>query len=215
DDLLRLLSWRVGGRLVHELETPAVLRTGAIASALPSPDVEGLIGPVGGGFPTPVAPGAPGRGRQLVRGGLALTPVDLLVHRSAVDEHGQGLADRRVRKNRVSRLEARALAVHLAPRVGEVTLDVLDVAGRIDLGSAFAPLLETLKNVVLDLNPPSQCVLTRLEYGARGGGGVTAALHLDAVEEGAVGHVVARIDLPANDIARPEVHEAVGAGSDR
>src|SRR5262249_25051757 len=90
-----------------------------------------------------------------------------------------------------------------------------NVAGRIDLGSAFAPLLEAQKDVVLDLDVPGEVVLTRLEHGTRGGCRVPAALHLDGVEERPVSYVIARVDLPANDIARPEVHETVRTGSDR
>ena len=112
-------------------------------------------------------------------------------------------------------LEAGPLAVHLAPGIGEVELDVLDAAGRIDLGAALAALLEAAEDVVLDLHVPGEVVLAGLQHRPRRRGGVAPALHLEGVEEGPVGHVVARVELAAHDVARLEVDEAVGAGADR
>jgi hypothetical protein len=50
--------------------------------------------------------------------------------------------------------------------------------------------------------------------GARRGHGVAAALHLDGVEEGAVRHVVVRVQLAADDVPGLEVHEPIRAGTD-
>src|SRR6266545_3258798 len=112
-------------------------------------------------------------------------------------------------------LDARPLPIDLAPGVGEVALDVLDVAGRDDLRAALAALLEALEDVVLDLDVPGEVVLAGLEHGPRGGGGVAAALHLDRVEERPIGDVIVRVDLAADGVAGLEVDEAIRPGADR
>ena len=92
-------------------------------------------------------------------------------------------------------LTLRPLAVHLGPRIGEVALDVLGVAGGPDVDPALAALLEPPQDVVLHLQVPGVVVLAGLQHRARGGRRVAAALHLDGVEERPVGHVVARVQL--------------------
>ena len=64
-----------------------------------------------------------------------------------------------------------------------------------DVDPALAALLEAAQDVVLDLHVPRVVVLARLEDGARRRDRVAAALHLEGVEEGAIGHVVGRVDL--------------------
>src|SRR5829696_1960512 len=66
--------------------------------------------------------------------------VDVVLHRLAVDEKPERLPHRRVRQQRVLRLEARALAVDLGPGIGRVELDVLDIAARGDGGAPLAAL---------------------------------------------------------------------------
>ena len=112
-------------------------------------------------------------------------------------------------------LDAGALTVHVFVGVGEVALDVLDVAAGHDVGLALAALLQALEDLVLDLHVPGVVELAGLDDGARRRHRVTAALHLDGVEVGAVGHVVGRVQLAAHDVARLEVHEPVGTGADR
>src|SRR5262249_23307228 len=102
----------------------------------------------------------------------------------------------------------------LGPRVGVVELDVLDVAAGHDIGAAPTALLPALENLVLDLHVPGVVELAGLQHGARGGGRIAAALHLDLIEEGPIGHVVGGIELAANDVAGLEVDKPVGSGPD-
>ena len=151
-----------------------------------------------------------------VGAGLPAAPVDLLLDRGPVHEQVQRLAHRRdPRGPGAWSSTLRPLAVHLGPRVGEVALDVLGVAGRPDVDPALAALLHAPEDVVLHLQVPRVVVLAGLQHRARRGHRVAAALHLDGVEERAVGHVVGRVRLPAHDVARLEVGEPVRAGADR
>ena len=132
-----------------------------------------------------------------------------------IDEQAERLAHGRVGQRGVGCLEARPLAVHFAVGIGEVALDVLDAAGRIDLGSPLAALLQPPQDIVLHLDVPGEVELAGLQHGPGRRGGVPAALHLDRVEERPVGRVVVGVDVAAHDVARPEVDELVGPGADR
>ena len=92
---------------------------------------------------------------------------------------------------------------------------MLDVAALHDVDAAAPGLLQPLEDLVLDLQVPGVVELSGLQDGPGRRGGVTAALHLDGVEEGPVGHMVARVQLAADDVARLEVDEPVGPGADR
>ncbi len=112
------------------------------------------------------------------------------------------------------RLDAGALAVDLGPGVGEVALHVLDAASDPEVDAPFSRLLQAKQDVVLDLHVPGVVELARLEHGPCCGHGVAAALHLQRIEEGPIGHVVVRVQLAAHDVAGLEVHEAIRPGAD-
>src|SRR5438046_2544472 len=97
----------------------------------------------------------------------------------------------RARMPSAPRFDARSLAVDLLSRVREVELNELGGAGR---GHEYAPLpalLESSQNVVLRLDVPGEIVFAGLQHCAGRRDGVTASLHLQRVEERAVGPVVA------------------------
>ena len=107
-----------------------------------------------------------------------------------------------------------ALAVDLGVGVGEVERDEFDIAAhRID-GLALAALLEAQQDLVLHLHVPGKVIFAGLDHRARRRDGIAAALHLDRVEVGTVGHVVVGIELAADQVARLELDEFVGAGAD-
>ncbi len=112
-------------------------------------------------------------------------------------------------------LDARALAVDLGRRVGEIELDVLDVTGGNDVDAAFAARFQPREDLVLDLQVPRVVELAGLQHGARRRDGVAAALHFDGVEERAVRLVVIGVQRAAHDVARREVDELVRPGADR
>ena len=126
----------------------------------------------------------------------------------------QRLADFWIGQERMGRPGTGALAIHLGPRIREVALDVLHAPGHPDVYPSLAPLLEPTQDVVLDLHVPGVVVLACLEHCARRRGRIAAALHLQRVEERPVGDVVAGVHLGADQVARPEVDEAVGPGAD-
>ena len=112
----------------------------------------------------------------------------------------------------VFRLER--LAVDLGVRVGEVALDVLDRAGIGDHDSALAALLHLEQDFVFDLHIPGKVEVAGLDHGARGRDRIAAAFHFEGVEVRPVRHVIVRIDLATDEVARPEIDENVGAGAD-
>src|SRR5207249_10092006 len=112
--------------------------------------------------------GKPVRLVQDVRGRDAGGTIDLLLHRGAIGQQVERLTYGRVAQERVCGLDAGALAVHVLARVGEVALDVLDVAARHDVGVTLTALLHALENVVLDLHVPRVVELAGLDDGARG-----------------------------------------------
>ena len=112
-------------------------------------------------------------------------------------------------------LEAGALAVDLAPGVGLVQLDVLEVRRPADDHTSLRAVLETLEDLVLHVDAPGVVVLSGLEHRARGRHGIAAALHLDRVEVRTMRDVVGRIDLGVQDVARFEIAEPVRPGPDR
>src|SRR5262249_53993944 len=152
---------------------------------------------------------------QEVRGHWSASAVDLLLHRVAIDEQGEGLTDGRIGEERVRRFEARALAVDLFVGVRLIALDVLDVTALRRLELPAAALLHAAHDLFLDLHVPCVVVLTGLYDRAPGRHGVAAALHLDRVEVRPVGHVIGRVQLAADDIAGLEVDELVRARADR
>ncbi len=215
DDGLGFLARGVDRRLVDEPQPLAVLRADAVAAATPAGGVEDPIGALDVELPAGVLRvEARGRVEEIGRR-LSPATVDLLLDRPAVDEHVQRGAHGRIRQGRVSRLRARALALDLTRRVAVIELDVLGIARRPHDDAPFAALLEPAEDVVLHLHVPRVVVLAGLQHRPRGGRRVAAALHLDRVEEGAVGHVVRGIELAPHDVARLEVDEAIGAGADR
>src|SRR5216684_6740164 len=96
--------------------------------------------------------------------------------------------------------DAGALTVNLGPRIGLVELDVCGIGGPTQNDPALAALLQAAQDVVLDRHTPGVVVLPGLEHGAGGRGRVATPLELQRVEEGAVGHVVPRIDLGAQEV---------------
>src|SRR6266850_1247459 len=215
DDDLRLLAQRVVGRLVDHLQLDAVLGPDAVGALLPAARLEDLVGLVDVELVLGVLREELLRLVEEVRGRDAGTPVDLLLYRGPIHQEVQRLADGGVGEERMLGLEAGALAVDVLPRVGVVELDVLDVAAGHDVGLALAALLHALEVLVLDLEVPGEVVLAGLDDGAGRRVGVAAALHLDGVEVRAVGHVIGRVQLALDHVARLEIHEAIGPGADR
>ena len=106
------------------------------------------------------------------------------------------------------------LAVDLGIGVGEVERDELDVAAdRVD-GPALAALLQPQQDLVFHLHVPGVIIFAGLDDGARRRDGIAAAFHFDRVEVGAVRHVVVGIEFAADEVARLELDELVGAGAD-
>ena len=107
------------------------------------------------------------------------------------------------------------LAVDLGVGIGEIERDEFGVAAdRVD-GLALAALFQAQQHLVFHLDVPAEIILAGLNHRARRRDGIAAALHLDRIEIGAVRHVVVGIDLAADQIARLELDELVGAGADR
>src|SRR5262245_14093464 len=115
----------------------------------------------------------------------------------------------------MGRLHARALPIDLLPRIGEVALNVLDVAAGHYVHATAAAPLETVEDIVLDLEIPRVVVLPGLQDGAGGGGRVAPAFQFEGVKERPVWHVVGRVQFRTNRVTRLEVHAAVGAGTNR
>ena len=128
-------------------------------------------------------------------------------------EQAQRGAHRLLGQEGVRRLEARALAVHLAPGIGLVALDEAHRAARDREHAALAALLDPPQHLLLDQHVVGEVVLAGLQHRARRAHRVAAALDLEAVEEGPVRHVVGLVDLGADQVARPELGEPVGPGA--
>ncbi|GCC47671.1 hypothetical protein chiPu_0032160, partial [Chiloscyllium punctatum] len=111
-------------------------------------------------------------------------------------------------------LDRRALAVDFGVRIGEVDRNELDVAADREQRLALAALFQALQNLVFDLDVPGEIIFAGLDHRARRGDGIAASLHLDRVEEWTVGHVVVGVELATDQIARFELDEFVGAGTD-
>ena len=111
--------------------------------------------------------------------------------------------------------DAGALAVHSRRGSAKFDADVLDAAAGGDGDPAAPALLEAAEQVIFHLHVPGEVVLAALEDGAGRADRVAAALQLHRVEEGTAGHVVTRVDLAADVVARPEVDDAEGPGADR
>src|SRR3989441_7816495 len=131
-----------------------------------------------------------------------------------MDEGREPVQHRRVREQRVSHFHAGALAVHFGPRVGLVHLNHGYRAGEGDLHVPLtAGIFEASQHVVVDSNG-REVILAGLEHGSRGRNGVAPALDLERVEEGAVGDVVVRVQISADDVARLEVGDSIRPSSD-
>src|SRR4029453_17825942 len=104
---------------------------------------------------------------QEVAGGVALSSPDLALDRGAIDEQGERRAHGGIGEERMRRLDVRALTVDVAPRIGLVELDVVDVRRATDDDSAFAAVLEGPKDLVLHVEAPRVVVLTGLQHRAR------------------------------------------------
>ena len=112
-------------------------------------------------------------------------------------------------------LEARALPVHLAQRVGLVALDEAHRAARDRHDPALAALLDAPEHLLLDQHVVGEVVLAGLQHRARGAHRVAAALDVEAVEEWAIRDVIALVELGADQVTGPELGEPVGPGADR
>src|SRR5262249_4097679 len=146
---LVLLSWRVDGCLVDELQFFAVLDPDAIGPLLPASILEQLARLIDVELPLQVL-GAEALGVvEEVCGGDARASGDVVLHRLAVDEHPQRLPDGRVGQQRMFGLDAGTLAVDFGPGVGAVELDVLDVRTLRHLDPPLAALLESPENLEL------------------------------------------------------------------
>ena len=81
--------------------------------------------------------------------------------------------------------------------------------------AALAALLDPPQDLLLHQHVVGEVVLAGLQHRAGRPHRVAAALDLELVEERPVRHVVALVDLRADEVARPELGEPVGAGADR
>src|SRR5262244_620991 len=115
------------------------------------------------------------------------------------------------------RLRVRALAIDLGPGIGIIDLYVLDRPAwhNLDAAPGIAAVFQPEKDFVLDLHVPRIVVLAGLDHGARRRHGITAALHLDGIEMRPVWHVIERIALAFDQVARFEVDKPIGARPDR
>ena len=114
----------------------------------------------------------------------------------------------------MDRLDARALAIDLSPRIGLIELDVFGIGRAADDDSPLAARLEPAQDLVFHRETPGVVVLSGLEHRASRRDGVATALELERVEEETIGDVIAGIDLCPDDVARLEVHVAIGTGPD-
>src|SRR5262249_56460457 len=106
DDLLGLLSRRVGGRLIDELQALTVLRANAVRAPLPPGLLQQRVGLVDVELPLHIARSELRRRVQEVSAGPALTTVDLLLDRGPVHKEVQSLAHRGVAERRLLGLRA-------------------------------------------------------------------------------------------------------------
>src|SRR5713101_6784254 len=113
-------------------------------------------------------------------------------------------------------LQAAALAIHLGPGVRAIELNVLDSCTRDDPKRPLTPLLfQPLPDVLIDLDVAGEIVLSGLDDGARGRGGIPAPLQFHRTEEGAVGYVIVRVNLIEGHIPRPEADALIRPGAHR
>jgi hypothetical protein len=111
-------------------------------------------------------------------------------------------------------LHAAALAIHLGPGVRAIEPNVLDLCIGHIAEQALTPLVfQPLPDVLIDLDVPGEIELPGLDHGACDGGGIAAAFQLDGVEEGAVGHVIVRVDLKERHIPWLEFDDVVWPGA--
>src|SRR5262249_50557441 len=130
DNRLGLLARRIDRGLKDELQPLAILAADAIGSALPARSIEQLAGLVDIELPVGIFGNEALRRIDVISRRSSAAPVNMGLHRGAVDEETQRLADRRIAEQRVPSLRIGALAVDLGPRVAAVELDVLDIGAR-------------------------------------------------------------------------------------
>ena len=111
---------------------------------------------------------------------------------------------------------ARPLAIHLGPRIALVALNEAH-ATRWDREDAAlaAALFDAAEDVLFHQDVVCEVVLTGLQHGADRARRIPAALDVETVEVRAVRHVVRRVDLGPDPVARLELHQLVGPGADR
>ena len=215
DDRLGLLAWRVDRGLKHQLQFLPVLRTDAVPSALPAGLVQQLVCLGDIELPRRVLRDEALRVVDEVSGCAAGAPVDMRLHRSAIDEQTECPAHSGIAEQRVLCLQTRAFAVDLGQRIGVVELDMLDIAARRDLDSASgaASGFQPEEALVLDLHVPCIVVFAGLDDRARRRDRIAAALHLDRVEMRPVRQVISGAALAFDQVAWLKVNKAIGAGA--
>src|SRR5207244_1106387 len=122
-----------GRGLEDELQLLAVLGADTVRTARPAGLIEQLVGLLDVELPLRVLRHKARRVVDEVAGGDPSAPVDVRLHRGAVDEQRNRLADSWVAEQRVLRFDTGALAVDFGPGVGLVQLNVLDRPSREDL----------------------------------------------------------------------------------
>src|SRR6266699_1822444 len=93
-----------------------------------------------------------------------------------------------------------SLAVDLYIGIAEIKEDGLNIGTHRINGLALASVFEAQQHLVFDLDIPGEVVLSGLNDGSRCRDGIAAALHLDTVEIGPIGHVIVRVELATDKV---------------
>src|SRR5262252_1603191 len=125
-DGLCFLAWGVNRRLKDEFQLLSILSANAVRATLPAGLLQYLVRLLDIEFPLRVLRYKARRVVDEISGRDACASVDMLLYRSAIDEQLHRLTNDRIAEQRVFRLDARALAVDLGPRIRAVELDMLD-----------------------------------------------------------------------------------------
>src|SRR5215469_13117444 len=208
DDRLHLLSNRLIHGLKQDFQSDATLRADAIRTALPPGSIEDRVRLVDAELPAGIRRHVRWAVHE-VRRGVGLTTPDVFLDGLTIDEQRERGADGRICEKGMGGLDARTLAVDLAPGIGLVELDVFHVRGPPDDKVALGALLQPLEDLVLHLHAPRVIVFAGLQDGAPGRHGITAALQFHGVEEGTIRDMVHAVDLSVKYVARLEIHETV------
>src|SRR5215831_3487212 len=215
-DRLDLLCGRIDRGLEHELQLDAVPLPDPVRPATPAAGLEDLIRLVDIELPRRRLTSVGRRRVQPARRRTTRPAEDLLLNGAAIDQQAQRGHHRRIEKERMLRLDAGPLPVYFSPRVGLVDLDVHDVAPEREVELPLADRFQSHEDVVVDARHVRRIVVgAGLEHGARSGHRVTAALHLDGLEERPVRNVIARIDLGPYEVAGFEVEASIRSSPDR